>query len=500
MVNIALFSWPFCSAVLFRLLDLRVAIALTVIVGYLLLPPAVGIDLPLLPPIEKDTVAAISALVLAVIFAGKVRSLPGWLPRSRTALVLILLLVVGAFLTTLTNGDRLAIGPRILPALRLYDAFAITQSSLVALIPFFLGRKFFAGRDQHRILLLVLCLAGLAYSILALYEIRMSPQLNRYLYGYFPHDWRQHLRGGGYRPVVFLEHGLRLGIFICCAMLAAAVCYRGKVGPAPWRFLVAAIWLLMTLVLAKTLGAIMIALILLPAVLFLNVRLQLLTAGALGLTILLYPMLRGADLVPVDRIVSFAEGIDQQRAGSLQYRLDHENMLLARANERPLFGWGGYNRGRVFDDRGRNISTTDGSWIISVGQGGWLRYIGEFGLLTLSMVLLAFRKRSLNVSLITSGLSLVLAANLIDLVPNSGLSPVTWLMAGALYGRLELANDEVPNPASQEWRERVRVEPPSTPAPPSGSKEADAGAPVSAYTRQTIHHRRRQGAIVRGEP
>ena len=37
----------------------------------------------------------------------------------------------------------------------------------------------------------------------------------------------------------------------------------------------------------------------------------------------------------------------------------------------------------------------------------------------------------------TVGLAMALTANLVDLIPNSGLSPVTWLLAGALCGRLE---------------------------------------------------------------
>lgn len=496
MVNIAFLTWPVVSAFVFRALDLRLAIAVTLIGGYLLLPPSVSIDPPLLPPIEKNTVAAISALVLAALFAagasGEDRGLPGWLPRNRVALLLICLLVAGAFLTVQTNGDRISTGSRVLPALRLYDAFSIIQGILVALVPFFLGRKFFADSEQHRVLLIVICVAGVGYSFLALYEVRMSPQLNRYLYGYFPHSWVQHLRADGFRPVVFLRHGLELGIFICCAMLAAAACYRARVTANSWRFLAAALWLFMTLFLAKTLGAFLIAVVMLPLVLLLNVRLQLLAAGALGAIIMLYPMLRGADLVPTDSLVSFAESIDAQRAGSLQFRFDNEDILLERANERPLFGWGGYSRGRVFDENGRDISTTDGWWVIVAGQGGWIRYIGECGLLTLSIIFLAFRSRTLNVSLVTSGLSLVLAANLVDLLPNAGLTPITWLMAGALYGRLEVAAA----PYRERQKGNARHFPVQALKASSGSlaaneNSADQRSAVSSYTRQTVRHERR---------
>lgn len=57
-------------------------------------------------------------------------------------------------------------------------------------------------------LLKVLALACLAYSLLALWEVRMSPRLNREIYGFFGHSWSQHVRYGGYRPILFLNHGI----------------------------------------------------------------------------------------------------------------------------------------------------------------------------------------------------------------------------------------------------------------------------------------------------
>ena len=91
----------------------------------------------------------------------------------------------------------------------------------MALLPLILARKFLARPTEHRTFLIVLCTSGLLYSLLALYEVRMSPQLNNMVYGFFPHSWRQHIRGNGFRPLVFLEHGLFLGIFLSTTVLAA---------------------------------------------------------------------------------------------------------------------------------------------------------------------------------------------------------------------------------------------------------------------------------------
>lgn len=84
------------------------------------------------------------------------------------------------------------------------------------------------------------------------------------------------------------------------------------------------------------------------------------------------------------------------------------------------------------------MTIADGYWVIIIGQGGWVRYIGEFGLMTLPMLFLFLRRRDLNISRETAVLSMLLAGNMIDLIPNSGQTPITWLIAGALWGRLEL--------------------------------------------------------------
>ncbi len=171
-----------------------------------------------------------------------------------------------------------------------------------------------------------------------------------------------------------------------------------------------------------------------------GVRGQLLFAAIVAGCILVFPILRGSGLVPVDTLVSWSSAISQDRAESLAFRFRNEDILLARANEKPLSGWGGYGRNRVFDDEtGRDVSVTDGMWIITIGTWGWIGYISQFGLLIIPTIFLAVRRRELEVSYATAGLALMLAANLLDMIPNATLTPVTWLIGGALAGRYSLA-------------------------------------------------------------
>lgn len=443
---IAVLCWPLVVLWLFANRAPAVAVTASILGGYLLLPGNYSIELPGIPSLSKHTIPALAAAIGALVMIRGRRlqmlapgmKLPGFWPRSRIVRVLVTLMMMGAVATVLTNGDVARYGPKVLPALRPYDAASFLGITLFSLTPFLLARKYLAHPGAQKTLLIGLALAGIGYSLPALYEVRVSPQLSRMVYGYFPHDWVQHLRGGGYRPVVFLHHGLWLAIFFCGSFLAAIALWRSSLGGMRTRWLMTAIWLFLTLVLSKGVGALAIGLFLGAIILLLPIRLQVISAAILAGSLLIYPMLRGADLIPIETALNLAGQYDTDREASLRFRLMNEEMLLAKANERPAFGWGGWGRNRVFDEQGHDLSITDGYWIILIGTRGWVGYLAEFGLLLMPMIFLGFRWRQLALTPATAGLSLVLIANTIDMIPNATLTPVTWLLAGALAGRLEL--------------------------------------------------------------
>lgn len=437
---LVLFSWPIVALVLFKKYRAPVAILATMIGGYLLLPTRTSLDLPLLPALNKSTIPVLS--VFAVAFLLKVAPNPPQgarriLTHSPLANILLLALLISPFATVFTNLDTLRYGPTVIQAMRPYDAFSNTLTSIMILLPFILGYRFLGAPREITTILYALMIGALAYSVLALYEIRMSPQLNRMVYGFFPHNWLQHMRGGGFRPLVFLEHGLRLSLFFVMALLAALICMKTSTGTSRKRLLWASAYLFVVLVLSKSLGALLTGLALAPVVYFCSIRTQLMAAAALAAVVMTYPMLRGAGLVPTQAILSQIESFSPERAHSLGQRIHHEENLLVKAEKRPLFGWSGaYGRNRVYNERGRDISVTDGYWAIIIGAGGWVRYIATFGLLGTPIILLAWRSRKVAVGPETAGLSMVMAANLFDLLPNSGVTPITWLLSGAIWARL----------------------------------------------------------------
>ena len=124
--------------------------------------------------------------------------------------------------------------------------------------------------------------AGLAYSLPMLIESRLSPQMNVWVYGFFQHDFFQTIRQGGYRPVVFLPHGLWVAFFALMCLVAAMVRLRAVTAEArPKAFLVLC-YLAFMLFLCKSAGPMVYALGLAPLVLLTPWRWQIVVAAILA--------------------------------------------------------------------------------------------------------------------------------------------------------------------------------------------------------------------------
>jgi hypothetical protein len=433
-----LLAWPLIAWALFTRLEPRRAVIWAFLLAYMILPPRAAFDLPAVPNFDKHSIAALAALGF-VLF--RLRARVPVFAGNPLALVLLALFVLSPFATSLTNPDPVEIVQGDRPALRLYDSIALVSGQMLALIPFFLARRFLGTAEAMRLLLGAFVTAGLVYSIPIVIESRLSPQLNVWVYGFFAHDFSQVLRGSGFRPMVFLEHGLWVAFFVLmCAVAAVTLARHTPAADRPKATFIA-LWLLGTLVLCRSLGPFAYAVGLVPLVLFAPRRVQLLVAAVLGVIVMTYPLLRGAHVVPLDRILEAAYAISPDRAASLAYRINNEEVLLARAELKPWFGWGGYGRSLILDPYdGRILSVPDGGWIIVLGMFGWAGYVAQFGLLVLPLLLLgreALLSRGAAFSPWVCAVALIYAANLVDLLPNNTLIPLTWLMAGALLAHAE---------------------------------------------------------------
>ncbi len=140
-------------------------------------------------------------------------------------------------------------------------------------------------------------------------------------------------------------------------------------------------------------------------------------------------------------MIDAARSVSEDRAYSLKVRLDQEQQLLEHASRRLMFGWGRFGRNRVYDvEEGKDLSITDGHWIITVGAYGLFGFVAEFGLLALTVFRAASALRFANPPrdrIYLAALALIVAINMVELLPNATLSPWTWLLAGALLGRAQ---------------------------------------------------------------
>lgn len=431
-------SWPLVVWALYQRLDAGRALIWTVVGAYLLLPPLVVFDLPMVPDLDKDTLPPLAAAVIGALALH--RRLSPW-PESRIGRLLLLVFVASPFVTVMMNPDPIPIryGDDI-PGMRPYDSLATVGTQVLYLLPMFLARRDLANTAALRDLLKVLVLTGLLYSIPMLFEVRFSPQLNRWIYGYFQHDFSQTIRFGSYRPVVFTPHGLWMAFYALLCLLAAAVFLREGPAEARPRQLLVFLWLGLMLYLCKSFGPAAYALAGLGLLLVFPVRLQILAAATIAGIVILYPLLRGLHLVPIWDILDFVRGLSPDRAWSFEFRIRNEEELLTRAAEHAWFGWGGYARNLIHDPlTGKLWTVPDGYWIIVIGQDGWVGYVAEFGILCLPLWLLAHEsfRRGMRPPRELGAVALMLAFNLADLLPNATLIPLTWLMAGALFGNVE---------------------------------------------------------------
>ena len=444
-----LLVWPVAALVFFQRLPLPRAILLCLIGGYLILPPRTAYDLPLIPDFDKFSISSLMALVGCVFVA---KAPVPILPRSWFMRATVALFILCAIPTVLTNTDRIVFesipnsAPIVfynteLPGLRWRDLGSVMAGQLIVMVPFFIARRHLSTPEAHRDLLLALCVAGLFYSIPSLIEIRLSPQINVWIYGFFQHDFAQMMRQGGFRPIVFLPHALWLALFVFSTVLAATSLARVAQGQERMRYALAATYLFGLLVLCKSMASLAYGLAFTPIVALAPYRLQVRMALAIALIGCIYPMLRNTGVIPLDAILAQVEAISPERAQSLEYRFNNEEQLLERAALKPLFGWGGWGRNLIRDPEfGEILTIPDGHWIIAFGSWGWVGYLAEMGILTGSLALLhlALRRRGENeISPYVAAIALILAATMVDMLLNDTLVPITWMCAGAVLGYAE---------------------------------------------------------------
>lgn len=422
-VHAVLIAWVPLVLLLFMSFPPRRAILTALIAGWLFLPIA-GFDLTGFK--SKNSVLSIGLLTAALLF--------DWARWRKIRLDLadapFVVWCLWPAVSALANG------------LGAYEAgSAVLDKLLVWGVPYLIGRTYFHGVRATRELARAVFVGGLVYVPLCLWEIRMSPQLHMDLYGFHQHSWLQVHRGGGYRPTVFMHHGLMVGFWMAAASLAGLWLWR-RAHVARWsgvsmRWLVAS--LVLTAVLCKSAGSL--ALLVLGAGLLLLDRRRLGRTAAIALLLVppIYIAARATQRWSGDTLVGLVEKVaSKDRVGSLQFRMRNETLIVARAAERPVTGWGRFGRWLPHDEFGGDVAVPDQLWVIAMGENG---VVGLAALLTTLLwpcLRLARRLEPVDWNRPQTApvivLSVIVTLFAIDCLFNSMINPVYIVAAGSVAG------------------------------------------------------------------
>jgi hypothetical protein len=429
MVPLMMFGWLPFVVWMFGIFDAPHRAALC---GFLLawmFLPVYGYHLPALPTYDKIGAASYGVLIGAAIhdptvfrrFSPHACDLP------------VALWCVASMCSSISNN------------LGVYDGGSAMLAKIVAWgIPYFIGRIYFDNTSALRDLCLGLFAGAVAYIPFCWVEFVISPRLHKIVYGWHPGNFGQTKRSGGWRPVVFMKHGLMCAMWMATGAVAGIRLWQARAIPKHiFRVGIhtgtVVAGLVLTLVLCKSFGALVLMILGGALILLVSRMRMMLPVVCLCVLPSVYMVARGSGWWDAENLIAASLAIsNEERSESLAFRIKNENVLIGKALERPMFGWAGWKRSFIFNANGVAVSVPDGLWIVAFGQNG---LFGLFALtLTLLLPQLLFLRmfppsmwRETAVAAIVP-LSILLGLFMIDNLFNDMFNPAMLLSAGGLTG------------------------------------------------------------------
>lgn len=412
MVPLALFGWPIIAISLFLIMSPRRAVIASYVGGWLFLPITAGYEILGLPDYTK-VVASIIGVVIGILLFDAKRFLSfklHWIDAPT-----IIFCLWGATSSISTGKGA-------------WDAFsAVLENSILWGFPYVVGRVYFRDLESFRDLAIGIIIGGLIYVPLCLIEIRLSPQLHIWIYGYHQHQFEQSIRFGGFRPTVFMQHGLAVAMWMVNAtVLAIWLQANGTLRRFPTMMITGvSVTLLVTTVLCKSTGALTLMMVGLATVSTASLMQK---PWPLLILILISPIWmtgRTLDLINGQIVYDLFSMISEERAQSFQIRLDQEEEIRQIALKTPIFG------GSRWWPNG-----ADQLWLI------YFRNFGIVGIATFTAIFLVpgwillrripFQKLCEPEWAPVTGTILIVVLYTIDNLLNGLVNPIFTVVAGAL--------------------------------------------------------------------
>ncbi|MGF1512522.1 MAG: O-antigen ligase domain-containing protein [Elainellaceae cyanobacterium] len=428
LAYLAIYGWIPFVLYLYKRVPAQKAVVISFIIAWLFLPQF-NIVLPGIPDLTKASATAYGILLATIVF--DVKRLSAY--RFAWIDIPIVIFCLCPIVTALSNG------------LGVYDGVSMIMLQIVTWgIPYFLGRIYLADLTGARQLAVGIFLGGLAYVPFCLYEVRMSPQLHLMIYGFRAHqDFSQTIRWGGFRPTVFMIHGLAVAAFMMAASLIGLWLWKSgtikKINDIPMRWL--AIALVVTFILCKSTGAYFllflgIALLYLCSQLRTTVPVLLL---AVAMVVYLFISSQTDAYVTDQAVEGLSNLLPPDRIQSLEFRFNNEEVLSDIAREKPIFGWGGWGRSLLYDDDGKLITVPDSLWIIEYGEKGAVGLTSMMALLLLPPLTVLTQRCPPKLWMRPeyaplAALSITVMMYTIECLLNAMINPIYILACGSLSG------------------------------------------------------------------
>jgi hypothetical protein len=422
-VALAMFGWIPVVLALFLFLPPRRAVLWGFLLGWIFLPFA-RYPIEGLPDYTKIFAICGITMLAAVLFDfRRFISL-----RPRLVDIPILIFCACPFVSSVING------------LGVHEGLSATFDAVITWgVPYAIGRLYFDTLEDLRSLATGIATAVLAYLPLCLFELAKGPELHHLVYGYYQPFLDLEKRYGILRPMVFLDSGLMLAVWMAVGTVvwawlwkSRAVSSRGQrwIG---WLVPVVAVttvalrsvngWVLMTMGLGL-------------------LALHSYRASAAYLIVLtalipIYVSLRATGLWSGEQAIPVVESIiDASKGRSILYRLRTEDVVVENMRNHAIFGWG--RRTAAMQDHRGGFVVRDSLWIIAFSQFGAVGLASMIGTLLVPVVTFIRyipASRWLEASAApAAALAIVLLMYTLDDLANAMINPIYMLAAGGLAG------------------------------------------------------------------